>query len=85
MTNAHQTQFWLTPPVRTRSVTKLGVSAEKVVATIDVPINHQGMERPARKYSSVPRPARRAKANPTLRIVTPYNARTHQSSAESCI
>jgi hypothetical protein len=29
------------------------VSAEKVVATIDIPNNHQGIERPPRKYSDM--------------------------------
>ncbi len=61
MANAHQTQFWLTPSVRTRSVTRFGVSVEKVVATIDVPSSHQGNWRPDRKNSSVPPDARRAK------------------------
>ena len=71
MTKAHQIQFWLTPPVRTRSVTRLGVSVENVVATMDVPSSHHGMDRPARKYSSVPRPAFRANANPSDKAVTP--------------
>ena len=31
--------------------TKLGVSAENVVATIDVPSNHHGIFLPDRKYS----------------------------------
>ncbi len=58
---AHHSQFWLTPPVRTRSVTRFGVSVEKVVATIEVPRSHQGIDRPPRKNSPVSRPARRAK------------------------
>jgi hypothetical protein len=33
------------------------VSAEKVVATIDMPNNHQGIERPPRKYSFIFLPA----------------------------
>ncbi len=33
------------------SVTRLGVSVENVVATIDVPSSHQGMLRPERKNS----------------------------------
>ncbi len=61
ITKAHQSQFWLTPPVRTMSVTRFGVSVEKVVATMEVPSSHQGSFRPARKYSSVPCPALRAK------------------------
>ena len=47
----HHTQFPETPEVLTISVTKLGVSVEKVVATIDKPNNHQGMVRPDRKNS----------------------------------
>ena len=35
------------------SVTKFGVSVEKVVATIDKPKSHQGKVRPERKYSEV--------------------------------
>ena len=48
---AHQTQFPETPFVRTISVTKLGVSVEKVVATIERPKSHQGILRPERKNS----------------------------------
>jgi hypothetical protein len=33
------------------SVTKFGVSVEKVVATMDSPSNHQGRVLPERKYS----------------------------------
>jgi hypothetical protein len=62
--NAHHSQFVLTPPVRTRSVTRFGVSAEKVVATIEVPSSHHGAVRPERKYCSRLRPARRAKRRP---------------------
>ena len=47
---AHQTQFPETPLVRTISVTRFGVSVEKVVATIESPNNHQGILRPERKY-----------------------------------
>ena len=35
------------------SVTKFGVSVEKVVATIDKPSNHHGKVRPDKKYSVV--------------------------------
>ena len=41
--NAHHVQLPETPFFLTRSVTKLGVSVEKVVATILMPINHQGI------------------------------------------
>jgi hypothetical protein len=57
MRKAHQTQFPETPLFRTISVTKLGVSVEKVVATIDTPNNHQGMFRPERKNSLLEDPA----------------------------
>src|SRR5690625_7499347 len=50
--NTHQAQFPLTPFCLTISVTRLGVSVEKVVATIDIPRSHQGILRPERKYSS---------------------------------
>ncbi len=39
------------------SVTRLGVSVEKVVATIDIPNNHQGILRPDRKNSPLEEPA----------------------------
>jgi hypothetical protein len=69
--NAHQTQFWLTPPVRTRSVTRFGVSVEKVVATREMPRKYQGSERPERKNSWVPLLARRVTARPTTMVITP--------------
>ena len=47
--NAHHAQLPATPCWRTKSVTKLGVSVLKVVATMLMPSNHQGMFRPARK------------------------------------
>jgi hypothetical protein len=49
--NAHQTQFPATPLVLTISVTRFGVSVEKVVATIEIPNNHHGIFLPERKYS----------------------------------
>src|SRR3990172_6950321 len=57
-TNAHQTQFPATPWRRTMSVTRLGVSLLKVVATIEMPASHQGTERPETKNSEVLLPAR---------------------------
>jgi hypothetical protein len=54
----HQTQLPDTPLFRTISATRLGVSAEKVVATIDIPNSHQGMVRPDKKNSEVFLPAR---------------------------
>ncbi|VXB44869.1 conserved hypothetical protein [Maribacter litoralis] len=47
----HHTQFPETPLVRTISVTKLGVSVENVVATIERPNSHHGIVRPDRKNS----------------------------------
>jgi hypothetical protein len=67
---AHQTQFPATPFCRTMSVTRFGVSVEKVVATMETPRSHQGMSRPDRKYWSVFRPARRATAAPMARTTT---------------
>ena len=55
--NAHQTQFPETPLFRTISVTKLGVSVEKVVATIETPNSHHGIFRPERKNSLLEEPA----------------------------
>ncbi len=57
---AHHAQFCDTPWVRTKSVTRLGVSVEKVVATIEVPISHHGADRPEAKNSEMPLDARRA-------------------------
>src|SRR5262245_35296429 len=48
----HHTQFFHTPPSRTQPVTTSGVSALKLVATIDVPASHHPIVRPLRKYSS---------------------------------
>jgi len=43
--NDHHIQFCDTPFCRTMSVTKLGVSVLKVVATIETPTNHHGAAR----------------------------------------
>ncbi len=59
-TKFHQSQLPAMPLRATSSVTARGVSAAKVVATIDVPASHQGSARPDRKNSSVEPPARRA-------------------------
>jgi hypothetical protein len=59
-TSAHQNQFPAMPPVATRPAIASGVSAAKVVATIDVPASHQGRLRPAAKKASVVSEARRA-------------------------
>lgn len=57
---AHQAQLLATPPWRTRSVTRLGVSVLNVVATIDTPMSHHGAAWPEAKNSDVLRPALRA-------------------------
>ncbi len=61
----HQSQFFQIPWSRTHPVTTSGVSAAKVVATIEVPVIHQGSDRPDRKNSSGLDPARREKYTPT--------------------
>ena len=48
---AHHTQLPETPLDLTISVTKFGVSVEKVVATIESPKSHQGIFLPERKNS----------------------------------
>ena len=53
MSRFHQNQFCQMPGPRTNSVMANGVSAAKVVATIEVPTIHQGSDLPERKYSSV--------------------------------
>ena len=62
--NAHQHQLPETPCVRTISVTRFGVSHEKVQATIETPSNHHGIERPERKKSAALLLDRRAAAEP---------------------
>jgi hypothetical protein len=47
------------PYFTVRPVTASGVSAAKVVATIEVPASHHGIERPERKYSALEPDARR--------------------------
>jgi hypothetical protein len=69
--NAHHTQFWLTPLVRTRSVTRLGVSVENVVATSDTPSSHHGNRRPERKNSCRPSLARRTTIRPMTTEMSP--------------
>ena len=49
----HQNQFCQIPGPLTNSVIANGVSAAKVVATIEVPTIHHGSDRPDKKYSSV--------------------------------
>jgi hypothetical protein len=64
MTMFHHSQFPATPYFATSSVTANGVSTANVVATIDVPANHHGSERPPMKNSVIEEPARRDIATP---------------------
>jgi len=50
--NAHHAQLAATPPCRTRSVTRFGVSVLKVVATIETPMSHHGAARPEVKIDA---------------------------------
>ena len=83
--NAHHTQFPATPFLRTMSVTRLGVSEEKVVATIEMPSSHQGMLRPDRKNSVVPEPARRAANRPIVSVTANVPMIMAQSIVSSCM
>lgn len=67
--NDHQAQFFATPDSLTNPVTRFGVSAEKVVATIETPRSHQGMDLPARKYSTLLLPAVLDAINPIIRTM----------------
>ena len=82
--NAHHTQLFATPPSRTRLVTRLGVSVENVVATIETPISHQGAARPEVKNSAVLDPARRAITRAGMKQMISETAMTIQSRATSC-
>ena len=57
-TKFHQSQFPAMPLRATKPVTTSGVSAAKVVATMEVPASHQGTLRPDRKNSLMFLPAR---------------------------
>ena len=62
------------------SVTRLGVSLLKVVATIDRPASHQGTARPEAKNSEVLLPLRRAKNNAGAKQMASVAMMTTQSS-----
>ena len=83
--NAHQAQFPATPSFRTISVTRFGVSAEKVVATMETPKSHQGMLRPERKNSFAELPADLADARPITKEITKKAAMMPQSKAVTFI
>ncbi len=84
-TNAHHTQFPATPWRRTMSVTRFGVSLEKVVATIDSPASHQGTERPDAKNSVVSLLERLPKKSAGTKQMASETATMNQSSAWSCM
>src|SRR5215475_6358063 len=78
-TNAHHCQFPATPNLRTCSVTQLGVSLLKVVATIERPASHHGTERPEAKNSVVLFPARFPKKSAGRKHTTSEAATSTQS------
>ena len=78
-TNAHHCQLPATPNLRTCSVTQLGVSLLKVVATIESPASHQGTERPEAKNSDVLLPARLPKNNAGTKQINNENITMTQS------
>src|SRR5215470_4945235 len=82
---AHQHQFPATPWRRTISVTRLGVSLLKVVATMERPASHHGTERPEAKNSVVFLPARLPKNNAGPKQINSVTPTITQSIACSCI
>ena len=78
---AHHPQLPLTPCSRTRPVTRLGVSVEKVVATMLIPKSHQGILRPARKNPAAELPTTREAQIPTPRAKRKYAPMMAQSNA----
>src|SRR6202007_1276361 len=73
------------PLLERNPVNASGVSAAKVVATIEVPASHHGTSRPERKNSLVLPRARRESEMPMLRLKTKYAAMMNQSNDVSCI
>ena len=69
-TSAHQNQLPAMQSVATSPAIASGVSAAKVVATIEVPASHHGRVRPAAKKDSVFSDARRALGSTSPRRVT---------------
>ncbi len=67
-TKFHQSQLPALPFRATIPVTASGVSAAKVVATMEVPANHHGTFLPPRKNSPVFFPARACSAEPHRKI-----------------
>src|SRR5581483_4006954 len=83
--NAHHTQLPATPPVRTRLVTRFGVSVLKVVATSEMPISHHGACLPATKNSAVFFPARFASTSAGTNMIPTETTMMTQSSVVRCM
>src|SRR3954470_9525910 len=81
----HQIQLPAMPFRATRPATASGVSAAKVVATIDVPASHHGRLRPVRKNSFTLRPPRAEYHSPIAAEATKYAAMRVQSRVVSVI
>src|SRR5210317_498312 len=82
---AHQTQLPATPFLRTMSVTRLGVSVEKVVATMDTPSSHQGILRPDKKKSDELLPACFVQTTPMPSASAKNPKMKPQSNPVNCI
>jgi len=65
--------------------TRLGVSLENVVATIEIPASHQGTERPDAKNSAVFLPERLPKNNAGTKQMATETTAMIQSRVWSCI
>src|SRR3954453_8687492 len=81
----HHSQLPATPFDATMPVTTSGVSAAKVVATIEAPASHQETLRPEMKYSSRLSPPFFVKATPIPADSTKYATTIAQSIAVRCI
>src|SRR6185312_13832920 len=81
----HHSQLPATPYLATSPATTRGVSAEKVVATMDVPASHHGRARPETKYSSSDLLALRVYASPIAAEATKYSRMMNQSEKARCI
>src|SRR6188508_1438165 len=81
----HQIQLPAMPLRATRPATARGVSAAKVVATIEVPASHQGRLRPVRKNSLTLRPPRDEYHTPIAAEAMKYAAMMIQSRGVSDI
>ena len=67
------------------SVTRFGVSAENVVATIDTPSNHHGISLPDRKKSFALRPAFLEAQAPIASVTTKNRTMIIQSREDKFI